>query len=65
MVGFTLQAKRQKQKAKNQNKGVMLTNFLCYILLDLFDVFGVIDFFDFYLPFDDPDYFDPFELSES
>ena len=35
------------------------------MLIDLFDVLGVMDFFDFYLPFDDPDYFDPVEFSES
>jgi hypothetical protein len=43
----------------------MFTNFLCYILIDLFDVFGVIDLIDYYLSFDEPDIFDPFESSES
>ena len=37
----------------------MLTNFLCYILLELFDVSGVMDFFYLDL-FDDPLDFDNF-----
>jgi hypothetical protein len=40
----------------------MFMNLLCYILIDLFDVFGVMDLFDSYLPSDDPDFFEPFEL---
>ena len=43
----------------------MLTNFLCYILLDFFDVLGVMDLFDFYLSFDEPDYFETVEFRES
>jgi hypothetical protein len=39
----------------------MFLNLLCYVLIDLFDVFGVMDLFDGYLTYDDADFFDPFE----
>ncbi len=42
----------------------MLLNILCYILIDLFDVFGIMGLLDSYLPFDDPDYFESFELQD-
>ena len=45
------------------NKKHML-NLLCYILIDLVDIFGIMDFFDGYLPFDDPGPFDPYDLGE-
>src|SRR5688572_29507254 len=61
----TLHAKSKKPKAKSRNKEDMLTNFLCYILLDFFDVLGVMDLFDFYLSFDEPDYFETVEFRES
>jgi hypothetical protein len=39
----------------------MLLNLLCYLMIDLFDVFGVMELFDNYLPFDDADFWEPFE----
>ena len=42
----------------------MFLNMLCYILIDLFDIFGVMNFFDSYLPFDEPDFLEPYELRE-
>lgn len=38
----------------------MFLNLLCYIMLELFDIFGVMSFVGSYLLFDDSDSFDPF-----
>lgn len=39
----------------------MFLNLLCYILIDVFDVFGVMDLFDGCMSYDEPDFFDSFE----
>ena len=42
----------------NAKTKYMFLNLMCYILLDLFDVFGVMDLFDCYFPYDDLDPYD-------
>jgi len=39
----------------------MILNLLCYIMIDLFDIFGVMSFVGNYLWFDDADTFDPYD----
>lgn len=57
--GETQNAERRTPNAKDGY--YMFLNLLCYILIELFDVFGVMNFFVSFLPFDDPDFFEPFE----
>lgn len=39
----------------------MFLNLLCYILIDLFDIFGIMSLVESYLLFNDPDTFDSYD----
>lgn len=42
----------------------MFLNLLCYILVELFDIFGVMSLVGSYLLFNDPDCFEPYDWDE-